>query len=70
MMRCLAGLADRFVYIGDNARKDFVTARSLGWHTVMIERPGNVHPRHDIPLDLRADMKVESLLQIRWKDFS
>lgn len=34
---------DRFVYVGDNPSKDFVTPNARGWTSVMIERPGRIH---------------------------
>ncbi|MEE4201430.1 HAD family hydrolase [Erythrobacter sp.] len=32
------------VYIADNAAKDFIAPRLMGWQTVQILRPGRVHP--------------------------
>ena len=34
---------DRIAYIADNPTKDFVTPKSRGWWTIMINRPGRVH---------------------------
>jgi putative hydrolase of the HAD superfamily len=32
--------AERFVYVADNPRKDFVAPNELGWTTVRVRRPG------------------------------
>ena len=34
---------DRFVYVGDNPRKDFTAPLVLGWDTVRIRRPKGLH---------------------------
>jgi putative hydrolase of the HAD superfamily len=34
---------DRCVYIADNAVKDFIAPRSLGWRTIQIQPEGGVH---------------------------
>lgn len=31
------------VYVADNPRKDFVTARARGWKTIRISRPARIH---------------------------
>lgn len=66
-MSNLAHHADRFVFIGDNPSKDFVTARKLGWRTVRVERPTRVHADVDWPADHRAEVTVQSLADIPWK---
>ena len=41
--------ARRFIYIGDNLRKDFIIPTLLGWETVLISRNSdNVHERIEI----------------------
>lgn len=38
--------ASRFVYVGDNLKKDFVTAKTLGWTTICLKDNGaNIHPQ-------------------------
>ena len=32
-----------FTYVADNAAKDFLTPRRMGWHTVQIARPERLH---------------------------
>ena len=34
---------ERFVYIGDNPRKDFEAPHTLGWRTIRIRRPMGLH---------------------------
>jgi putative hydrolase of the HAD superfamily len=65
-MANLEGLADRFVYVGDNPTKDFVTARALGWQTVMVDRPTQIHRPADVPPGHRADHRIESLREMPW----
>ncbi len=50
--------AAKYTYIGDNIKKDFVTAKQLGWHTIQIIKqtgeytgitlPENYHAHHCI----------------------
>ncbi|OQX70406.1 MAG: hypothetical protein B6A08_00840 [Sorangiineae bacterium NIC37A_2] len=57
------GPREKFVYVGDNPHKDFVTARKLGWKTVRVRRKGGLHEKveplsgyesHHVVEDLRA----------------
>jgi putative hydrolase of the HAD superfamily len=65
-MTNLENVAESFVYIGDNPDKDFVTARALGWDTVMVDRPAKVRQHVNVPPELRADHRIESLREIPW----
>lgn len=65
-MAQLAGQADRFVYIADNPAKDFVTARALGWDTVMVKRPTAVHRAEPQP-GHEADKLVMDMNDIPWE---
>lgn len=38
--QALASAGDRFVYVGDNPSKDFITPNAMGWVSVMVTRPG------------------------------
>lgn len=49
------------VYIGDNLKKDFVTANKLGWTTVQICRDGGEYDSGDVPAEYQADYKISSL---------
>jgi len=51
-------------YIGDNARKDFVTARRLGWTTVHIVRPGAVHGDTEVEPCCQADYRIGDLREL------
>lgn len=37
--------ASRFFYVADNPAKDFVAPNALGWTTVLVRDPRNVHPQ-------------------------
>ena len=34
---------ERFVYVGDNAKKDFITPNDRGWLSVQVRRDGGIH---------------------------
>lgn len=37
----------RYVYIGDNPRKDFIAPNDLGWLTLgLVDKGNNIHPQH------------------------
>lgn len=39
--------AKKFIYVGDNITKDFITPNSLGWFTIGIRDSGfNIHPQN------------------------
>jgi putative hydrolase of the HAD superfamily len=64
----LAVPSSRFVYIGDNVRKDFIAPRSLGWDTVRVLRRGAVHPPPAGDF-VDADLVVDSLADVPWEKF-
>jgi putative hydrolase of the HAD superfamily len=66
-MRRLNGLADHFVYVGDNPAKDFISARALGWYTVQVRRPENIHPLPAPSADHEANLTVSSLADVPWQ---
>lgn len=66
VMDLLAEKAEEFIYVGDNPSKDFVTARKLGWQTVMVCRPGAVHQALDVAPGFEADIEVGSLAALPW----
>ncbi len=58
--------ADRFVYIGDNPKKDFIAPNRLGWTTVcLLDNGENIHPQRlaDTPPQAQPQYKVGM-----WKD--
>ncbi|MFV0645004.1 MAG: HAD family hydrolase [Sphingomonadaceae bacterium] len=56
--------ASLHVYIADNAGKDFLAPRRLGWKTVQIFRPGRMH-NNDAPTpEHEADYRIASFEEI------
>jgi putative hydrolase of the HAD superfamily len=43
--------ARRFVYVGDNPKKDFIAPNRMGWRTVLVRDRRNVHPHEFSPGD-------------------
>jgi len=43
MAAALGETGDRFVYVGDNPAKDFISPNRMGWTTVQIVRPQRIH---------------------------
>lgn len=43
MVQAIGSPGDRFVYVGDNPAKDFVSPNCMGWTTVQIIRPQRIH---------------------------
>jgi putative hydrolase of the HAD superfamily len=56
--------ADRYVYIGDNAAKDFVAPNALGWTTVQVVRTGTIHPSDRISPGGAPMHRVASLAEL------
>ena len=52
---------EAFTYIGDNPKKDFISPKALGWHTVRIRRAGALHAELDVAPDLEAAETIENL---------
>ena len=53
--------AGRFVYIGDNPKKDFIAPNRLGWTTVcLLDNGENIHPQRfgDIPQEAQPQYKA------------
>jgi putative hydrolase of the HAD superfamily len=65
VMRAFPGLAEGYLYVGDNPRKDFNGARSLGWRTIRIRRQSGEHAAYDGGPAENADVEIESLLSIK-----
>lgn len=50
-----------FVYLGDNAEKDFVSANELGWTTICLEDDGsNIHQQRKVPPKFRPTFYIKS----------
>ena len=52
------------VYVADNAAKDFLAPRRLGWATVQIRRPGALHAGPPATPEFGADRSIDSLDQL------
>lgn len=48
MEAALGTSGDRFVYIGDNAAKDFVTPNARGWLSIQVRRESSIHDQTDV----------------------
>ncbi len=55
------------VYIADNAAKDFVAPRQLGWQCVQILRPGRIHPGLANSPDHEAQHTIQSFDELEIK---
>ena len=65
VMTKLVGCPEGYLYVGDNAHKDFLGARSLGWRTVRIQRPQGEHFLYRGTANEAADCEIDSLLDLR-----
>lgn len=55
----------QLVYIGDNPQKDFVAPNRLGWHTVRLRIPGQLHYHLEAPMtSYNAQKEVYSIDQL------
>ena len=52
---------EKFTYIGDNPRKDFVAPRQLGWKTIQILRPDGQHSVLSDQPQVPADYQITDL---------
>ncbi len=55
---------DQCVYIGDNANKDFVTAKRLGWTTIHIDRKDGLYSGIAVEQEYKAHYTIDDLRQI------
>ncbi|MDQ0859284.1 HAD family hydrolase [Bacillus sp. V2I10] len=55
---------DECMYIGDNVKKDFVTANKLGWKTVHVERENGVYSNITEKQEYMAHYKINNLKKI------
>jgi putative hydrolase of the HAD superfamily len=53
------------VYISDNPKKDFITARSLGWRTIRIKRPEGEYRNVHCEPGYNADIEIDSLFELK-----
>jgi putative hydrolase of the HAD superfamily len=55
---------DQCMYIGDNVKKDFVTAKRLGWTTVHIQRENGEYVNADVTPEYEAHYRIDSLRKL------
>ena len=67
MEAALAGTAvegGRFVYVGDNPAKDFVTPNARGWLSIQIVRPHRIHARAQTAAGGQPHHVIETLADL------
>jgi putative hydrolase of the HAD superfamily len=64
IMELIPGVPSDFVYVADNPRKDFVTARRLGWGTIQVARREAVYHGGEEAPDCQADAVITSLFAL------
>jgi putative hydrolase of the HAD superfamily len=65
VMEQFVGDSKGYLYVGDNAHKDFLGPRNLGWRTVRIQRPHGEHAGYGGLAAESADHEIQSLLDLR-----
>ncbi|MEM8972804.1 MAG: HAD family hydrolase, partial [Pseudomonadota bacterium] len=58
----LGGPNAHYVYVGDNAAKDFITPNQRGWTSVQVKRPKTIH-RQDVVAEGGAPKHVIASLR-------
>lgn len=53
------------VYIGDNPKKDFITAKKLGIYTIMVENNNSIYSQKDFPVEYLADISVKKIEELK-----
>jgi len=53
------------IYIADNPKKDFVTAKKLGWLTIQVKRDNCEYGDIVVEKDYRADVMIGSLFELQ-----
>ncbi len=64
MQAAIGSSGDRFVYVGDNPAKDFVSPNRMGWTTVQIKRPQRIHAAAEMAQDGAPHFVIDSLDQL------
>lgn len=64
MMRLTGFLGTSCIYVGDNPKKDFVTAKALGWQTIQISRADGEYSDLMVEAAFQADVKIDSLYDL------
>lgn len=53
------------VYIGDNDKKDFITAKRLGWLTVKISRNAGIYVNENVGDEYKADFLITDFRDLK-----
>ena len=53
-----------YVYVADNVEKDFVTARTLGWHTIELRRRDRMYTRLAVGSEYEADRSIGDIADL------
>lgn len=61
---CFQCRSCKFVYIADNATKDFLAPNQLGWTTIQISRPGGLHTTPPPTADHAPAAHIDSFDQL------
>ena len=64
MEEALGAPGGRFVYVGDNPAKDFVTPNARGWISVQVHRPQRIHARAEAAPGGAAQHVVDQLTEL------
>ena len=64
LVQAVGGPGDRFVYVGDNPAKDFVSPNRMGWTTVQIVRPRRIHSSAEAISEGSAHHVIETLTEL------
>jgi len=65
IMEQIPGPPSDFIYIADNPKKDFITARKLGWSTLHIDRPDGTYHNVQVEPAYRADGAITTLFSLK-----
>jgi len=65
VMARFGGSPAEYVYIGDNPVKDFIGAKTLGWRTIRIRRPGGEYSGLEPKPGYEAEREIADLRELR-----
>ncbi|MGI9520919.1 MAG: HAD family hydrolase [Hyphomicrobiaceae bacterium] len=65
METAMGGPSNRFLYVGDNAKKDFVVPNARGWTSVQVRRPGSIHDQTAVTPGGAPRYVIRSLRELR-----
>ncbi|MGE7780185.1 HAD family hydrolase [Peribacillus sp. NPDC097264] len=53
------------LYVGDNASKDFISAKKLGWLTIQLQTEQGIYKNISVDSEYEAHYKITSISQLR-----